>query len=47
MKVEVRFYVAGKLWEEVYEVNNYAEARVVGKARNPHARIVNVNYKAG
>jgi hypothetical protein len=45
MKVEVRFYVAGKMWEEVYEVNNYDEAKLVGKQRNPQAKIISVNWK--
>ena len=46
MKVAVKFYVAGKVWEEEYIVNNYDEAREVAKNRNPKARIIGVNWKA-
>ena len=45
MKCEVQLYVAGKVFtEQVYAVD-YEEARRVALARNPNARIVNVNAK--
>ena len=43
MKIEVKFYVAGKVYTEEYIVSNLEEAKLVAKNRNPHARIIGLN----
>jgi hypothetical protein len=43
MKVEVKLFVAGKVFSEIVEARNYQDARETAKARNPKAKIVGVN----
>ena len=43
MKIEVKFYVAGKVFTEDYIVNNLEEAKLGAKNRNPHAKIIGMN----
>ena len=45
MKCEVQLYVAGTVFKEEVQARNYQEARQVGLARNPNARVVSVNAK--
>jgi len=45
LKVAVKFYVAGKVWEEEYIVSNYDEAKLVANQRNPQAKIIGYNWK--
>ena len=40
MKVKVQLYVAGKLFNEVVNAEDYQEAQQVALARNPNATIV-------
>ena len=42
MKVKVTLYVAGKIFEEIVQARDYADARVTALARNPTARVVSV-----
>lgn len=42
MKVKVTLYVAGKIFEEIVQARDYAEARQTALARNPTARVVSV-----
>ena len=43
MKVEVKLYVGGKVFSEVVEAVNYADAKETALARNPKARVISVN----
>ncbi len=43
MKIAVRLYVAGRVWDEVVEAKNYSDARETALNRNPKARVVSVN----
>ena len=45
MKVEVKMYVAGQIFNETVEVANYQAARQTALARNPTAKIISVNAK--
>ena len=45
MKIEVKLYVGGKVFNEVVEAVNYQDARETALARNPTARVVSVNAK--
>ncbi len=40
MKVKVTLYIAGKVFHEVVEARDYADARLTALARNPTARVV-------
>tara|TARA_Y100000996_G_scaffold365574_1_gene310397 strand:- start:391 stop:534 length:144 start_codon:yes stop_codon:yes gene_type:complete len=40
MKVKVQLMVAGKLFNEIVNAANYADAQKVALARNPNATIV-------
>tara|TARA_B100000963_G_C22183050_1_gene475381 strand:+ start:366 stop:506 length:141 start_codon:yes stop_codon:yes gene_type:complete len=40
MKIKVQLIVAGKLFDEVVNAANYADAQQVALARNPNATIV-------
>jgi len=42
MKVQVKLYVAGKIFEEIVHARNYEEARETALSRNPHAKVVSV-----
>ena len=42
MKIAVRLYVAGRVWDEVVEAKNYSDARETALARNPKARVVSI-----
>ena len=42
MKVKVTLYVAGKIFEEIVQARDYADARQTALARNPTARVVSV-----
>jgi hypothetical protein len=45
MKLEVKLYVAGNVFNEEVHARNYSEAREVALARNPNARVVSVTNK--
>ena len=45
MRCEVKLFVAGKVFSEEVHARNYDEARQVGVARNPNARVIGVNAK--
>ena len=45
MKLEVKLYVAGNVFNETVHARNYNEAREVALARNPNARVVSVTNK--
>jgi hypothetical protein len=45
MKIEVKLYVAGKVYSEILEAASYQEAKQVAMVRNPHAKVVSVNAK--
>ena len=45
MKIEVKLYVGGKVFNEVVEAVNYQDAKETALARNPTARVVSVNAK--
>ena len=42
MKVKVTLYVSGKIFEEIVQARDYADARTTALARNPTARVVSV-----
>jgi hypothetical protein len=42
MKIEVKLYVAGKVFNETVEAANYQDARETALARNPKAKVVSV-----
>jgi hypothetical protein len=42
MLIEVKLYVAGKVFREEVYARNYDEARQVALARNPNATVVSV-----
>ena len=42
MPIEVKLYVAGKVFTEEVYARNYDEAREVALARNPNATVVSV-----
>ena len=43
MKCSVRLIVAGKVFEEVVEARDYADAKRTALARNPTATVISVN----
>ena len=43
MRVEVKLFVAGKVFTEEVNAVNYNDARQVALARNPNARVIGVN----
>ena len=43
MKVAVKLYVHGKVWEEVVQAKDYSDAREAAIARNPKATVVSCN----
>ena len=43
MKIEVKLYVAGKVFSEVVQAANYSDAKETALARNPKARVISVN----
>tara|TARA_B100001250_G_scaffold258730_1_gene222729 strand:- start:313 stop:453 length:141 start_codon:yes stop_codon:yes gene_type:complete len=45
MKCDVKLYVAGSIVTETVHARNYDEAREVALARNPNARVINVNAR--
>ena len=45
MRVEVKLFVAGKVFTEEVNAVNYNDARQVALARNPNARVIGVNAK--
>ena len=40
MKIKVTLYVAGKLFDEIVQARDYADARQTALARNPTAKVV-------
>ena len=42
MKVKVTLYVAGKVFEEIVQARDYADAKKTALARNPTATIISV-----
>tara|TARA_Y100001958_G_C20635262_1_gene170405 strand:- start:229 stop:369 length:141 start_codon:yes stop_codon:yes gene_type:complete len=45
MRVEVKLFVAGKVFTEEVNAVNYNDAKQVALARNPNARVIGVNAK--
>ena len=45
MRVQVKLFVAGKVFTEEVNAVNYNDARQVALARNPNARVIGVNAK--
>ena len=45
MKVVVKMYVAGQVYEEEYFARDYSDARKIAKSRNPTATIIGCNAK--
>jgi hypothetical protein len=45
LNIEVKLYVAGKVFCENVIARNYQEAREVALARNPNAQVVGVTAK--
>ncbi len=43
MKVEVKLYVAGKVFSEFVEAVNYQDAKETALARNPKAKVISAN----
>ena len=43
MRVEVKLFVAGKVFTEEVNAVNYNDAKQVALARNPNARVIGVN----
>jgi hypothetical protein len=42
MKIKVTLYIAGRIFDEIVQARDYADARITALARNPTARIVSV-----
>ena len=42
MKIKVKLYVAGRVFDEIVEARNYQDARETALARNPTAKVVTV-----
>ena len=47
MTLEVRLYVAGKVFNEEVQATNRNHAIDTAKARNPHAKVIGVNPLVG
>ena len=43
MKCKVQLYVAGKVFYELVEARDYQDAKRTALARNPSAKVINVN----
>lgn len=43
MRCKVQLYVAGKVFYEIVEARNYDDAKQTALARNPNAKVMNVN----
>jgi len=43
MKVAVKLFVAGKVFEEVVEARDYKDAKITALARNPTAKVISVS----
>ena len=42
MKIKVTLFVAGKVFDEIVQAKNYADAKTTALARNPTATVVSV-----
>lgn len=42
MKISVKLFVAGKVFEEIVEASNYEDGKKTALARNPTAKVVSV-----
>jgi len=42
MKIQVTLYIAGKVFYEIVQARDYADARQTALARNPTAQVVGV-----
>jgi len=42
VRVKVKLFVAGKVFEEIVEARDYKDARQTALARNPTAKVVSV-----
>jgi hypothetical protein len=42
MRCKVQLYVAGKVFDEIVEAKDYADAKETALARNPKAKIIGV-----
>jgi len=47
MTCKVKLYVAGKVFEEIVEARDYADAKRTALARNPSATVLNVTAVFG
>ena len=47
MKIKVTLYVAGKLFDEIVQARDDADARQTALARNPTAKVVSVTAVFG
>jgi hypothetical protein len=47
MRCKVQLYVAGKVFYEIVEARDYDDAKRTALARNPSAKVVNVNAVFG
>jgi len=42
MKCKVQLYVAGKVFDEIVEARDYADAKRTALARNPTAKVIGI-----
>jgi hypothetical protein len=42
MRISVKLYVSGKVFEEIVEAANYEDGKKTALARNPTAKVVSV-----
>jgi len=42
MRCKVQLYVAGKVFDEIVEAKDYADAKETALARNPKAKVIGV-----
>ena len=47
MKWQVKLYVGGKVFVEEVYASNMNNAKDTAQARNPHAKIIGVNWVSG
>jgi len=47
MKIKVTFYVASKLFDEIVQARDYADAGLTALVRNPTAKIVSITAVFG
>jgi hypothetical protein len=47
MRCKVQLYVAGKVFDEIVEANDYQDAKETALARNPKAKVIGVTAVFG